>query len=429
MRAKACCVGFSLIACGARTGLDLHIAEAGVLDGAVPDSAPPARCMELGDSPFLVSRARGGGPSAGIAGSPTISRDGRVVAYVSSASDLVDGDTNEDLDVFVFDRRAGTTTRASVATDGSQGDDASGFRLITGRPSLSADGTLVAFPSNSDLLHPDDDNGRTDIYLHSMRTGETWFVRYSDERFVGGDSPVLARDGRFVTFAPLLLTWSTEETIAAFQIVRYDLETGESEPASVTDEGRFSDAADDYLFGVGITERVLSISADGRFVAFASGSQNLEAVDDTNADIFVRDMTTGTTQDITDGANDASFGPSLSADGRYLAFTTAATNLGSGRDEPGIVVADRESGTIESIPNAAGFPTLSEDARFVSFVRDRRVGVHDRLENRSELVVAAELADDEILTRPVLSGDGCWVTFLWSVGSDTQVWVARNPLR
>ncbi len=155
---------------------------------------------------------------AGVAGTgtalyPAISADGRYVAYESTAADLVAGDTNASTDVFVRDRTAGTTTRVSVATDGTEGDDDSE------EPSISADGNRVAFSSYAETLVGDDYNVAQDIFVRDLTAGTT--IRASiksngDEGDEEEDSyeSAISADGStvaFVTYEPFVSDDLNEE--------------------------------------------------------------------------------------------------------------------------------------------------------------------------------------------------------------------------
>jgi Tol biopolymer transport system component len=424
------------IACGARTGLSsddgghaVASRDAGwAQDALVP---PIPACRNFGDEAVtLISVALGGGASIGNAASPEISSDGRLVAFVSEAEDLVDGDRNEQLDVFVFDRFDRTMRRVSVASDGTEGDDASGFRLMTGRPTFSGDGDLVAFPSNSDRLHPDDTDGRTTIYVHSLERRDTRRVVLPTEfaQFVGGDTPRLASNGRYLAFSTLLRGWAGDDSVGAFQVMRADLSTGTVVPISVAADGTFADTADDLLaVGVPITARVVDLSADGRYVAFASGSQNLDGTTpDMKADVFVRDVESGTTERVSvnnegEPANERSMGPALSGNGRIVAFNSGSTNLAAERTS--VFVRDLDLGVTEAVPDAAGYPGLSSDARFVTFVRGEGVFVYDRVRREAREVDVGTPAEDEYRQDPRISADGCWIALCWR----GQIYAAQNP--
>ena len=116
---------------------------------------------------LLVSVDSGGAQGNSVSGDPSISTDGRYVAFDSLASNLVLGDTNGLEDVFVRDRLTGTTERVSISTGGTEGN---GFSAI---PSISADGRYVAFESVASNLVPGDTNGTRDVFVRDRQTGTT----------------------------------------------------------------------------------------------------------------------------------------------------------------------------------------------------------------------------------------------------------------
>ncbi|HVM96814.1 MAG TPA: hypothetical protein VMT89_10510, partial [Candidatus Acidoferrales bacterium] len=113
------------------------------------------------------SGSQANGPSHLAGGRVAVSGDGDVVAFYSLATNLVTGDTNQQPDVFVRVRSLGVTQRVSVASDGTQGDGASVL------PSISSDGRLIAFQSEADNLVPGDTNHVADIFVHDRITGLT----------------------------------------------------------------------------------------------------------------------------------------------------------------------------------------------------------------------------------------------------------------
>lgn len=128
---------------------------------------------------------------------PSLSADGRFVAFVSSASNLVVGDTNLADDVFVRDRLLGVTERASVSTSGEQANGPSSS------PAISAEGRFVAFASAASNLISDDANGTWDVFLRDRLLGTTVVVSISsDGQHADGGShyPVITPDGRFIAF-------------------------------------------------------------------------------------------------------------------------------------------------------------------------------------------------------------------------------------
>ena len=128
---------------------------------------------------------------------PSISSDGRYVAFESGASNLVAGDTNGDSDIFVHDRTTGNTTRVSVDSAGAEADSESYS------PSISGDGRYVAFYSYASNLVAGDTNGQVDIFVHDRTTNTTTRVSV-DSIGAEGDSesvfPSISSDGGYVAF-------------------------------------------------------------------------------------------------------------------------------------------------------------------------------------------------------------------------------------
>ncbi len=122
----------------------------------------------------IVSIGLSGAPANGPSWLPAVSADGRFVAFVSDATNLVPGDTNGVTDVFVRDRLLGKTERASIASDGSQGSLSS--YLYYSHPTLSGDGRYVVFESYAPELVPGDANGWADVFLHDRRLSATTLV-------------------------------------------------------------------------------------------------------------------------------------------------------------------------------------------------------------------------------------------------------------
>ena len=137
--------------------------------------APPAAAA----APPPVTRVSvaSNGAQASIASSddPSISGSGTRIAFESSATNLVAGDTNGRDDIFVHDTATGTTTRVSVASDGTQANNHSRLAAISG------DGTRVAFISWASNLIAGDTNVREDVFVHDLGTGTTTRVSVADD--------------------------------------------------------------------------------------------------------------------------------------------------------------------------------------------------------------------------------------------------------
>jgi len=384
-----------------------------------------------------VSIASDGAQATGFSLNPSLSDDGRFVAFESPASNLVDGDTNSSRDTFVHDRQTGTTQRVSIASDGAQ---ATGF---SDRPFLSADGRFVAFRSSAPNLVDGDTNTTDDIFVHDRQTGTTQRVSVASSQATGSsENPSLSADGRFVAFGSSAPNLVDGDTNSSTDIFVHDRQTGTTQRVSIASDGA---QATGFSYDP-------SLSADGRFVAFVSFAPNL--VDgDTNSsgDIFVHDRQTGTTQRVSvasDGAQatDSSYDPALSADGRFVAFSSEADNLVSGdtNDRSDIFVHDRLLGITQRVSVAsdgsegnggpsyigapgAEEPSISADGRFVAFasyadnlvsgdtngredvfVHDRQTGTTQRVSVASD---GAQASHTGFSTNPSLSADGRFVAF------------------
>jgi Tol biopolymer transport system component len=319
-----------------------------------------------------VSVATGGVQANQHSDAASISADGRLVAFRSGASNLVSGDTNQCLDIFVRDRISGITERVSVATGGAQANGDSY------PPVISADGRFVAFESLATNLVAGDTNNVPDVFVHDRITGTTERVSVDSagmEADCYSASPSISADGRLVAFASCAANLVAGDTNADFDVFLRDRVTGTTELVSVNSAGA---QMNDWTGWP-------SISADGRYVALWSDASNAVA-GDTNgdADVFVRDRVSGTTERVSvdsNGleANDSSDFPWISADGRFVAFTSVASNLVAGdtNGEGDAFVHDRVSGTTEranvdfagaqSAYGSTPFPALSGDGRFVVF--------------------------------------------------------------
>ena len=264
------------------------------------------------------------GPSASVA--PRISANGQVIAFTSSASDLVAIDTNLQTDVFVRDLAAGTTTLASVNDAGT--DSGTGASAAA---ALSADGTRVAFTSEAFDLAPVDTNLLTDVFLRDLAAGTTTLVSVNATGTNSGTgisaNPILSADGTVVAFTSTASDLGPVDTNLLTDVYARVLAAGATILVSAnttnTDSGNNASAAE-----------TPAISADGRYVGFTSAASNL-VTNDTNllTDVFLRDLVAGTTTLAsvnaagTDSGNNASAAPSLSADGRIVAFTSEASDL------------------------------------------------------------------------------------------------------
>ena len=289
-----------------------------VLGAHVTAQLPP------GATTTRVSVASDGGLANSDSAWPSLSEDGRYVAFQSDASNLVAGDANARQDVFVHDRQTGQTTLVSVASDGTQGDD-DGYR-----PALSADGRYVVFDSAaSNLVAGDVDApyATSDAFVHDRQTGQTTMVSVASDGTKGNDvsmSGALSADGRYVGFYSYAANLVAADTNLMPDVFVHDRQTGQTTLVSVASNGTQGNEP----------SGLPALSADGRHVAFESYASNLVAGDtNSSRDVFLHDRQTARTIRVSvasDGAqgNAYSEDPALSADGQWVTFTSRASNLG-----------------------------------------------------------------------------------------------------
>jgi Tol biopolymer transport system component len=300
-----------------------------------------------------ISVGRNGEQGNGASIYPSISADGRFVAYVSYASNLVIGDTNGVTDVFVYDRETRQTERVSVGSGGVEGNEPSGSAyLVAGNegPAISADGRFVAFESHASNLVFGDTNGHRDVFVRDRLNGTTERVSVSSAGTQGDGlsvAPAISADGRYVAFQSYASNLVTSAQNSGHDIFVHDRGTGLTEIVSVDPAGG---RASNNSYSP-------AISADGRFVAFHSEANNLvDGGSNGRIDVFVRDRLLNKTELVSLGlagepANAACYQAAISDDGQHVAFVSSADNLVPG-DTNGaidIFVFDRSTGTLKGI--------------------------------------------------------------------------------
>lgn len=329
---------------------------------AVATYAPPPVTPPLPPQPPLArvslssAGAQGSGDSIQYMLGNALSGDGRYVAFDSLAPDMVADDTNDTRDVFVRDTVGATTQRASVATGGAQSVGLYGSNGGT----LSADGRTMTFGSSASNFSPGAPMFFGAIYLRDLQSGTTTLVSVGAGGAVANGSsafPFISGDGRFVAFTSSANNLVAGDTNNARDVFVRDLQTGVTERVNVTNTGRQTDDP----FGNSNLDIGLAISADGRYVMFASGSSDLVPGDFNNVrDMFVRDRQNATTTRVNLNANGSprnveTFNPALSADGRVLCFEENGTTW----------VRNLSTGTLRSFPG--GNASLSGDGRFLVY--------------------------------------------------------------
>ncbi len=359
--------------------------------------------------------------------SPAISSDGRYVAFLSGASNLVPGDTNDAGDIFVYDRKTRVIELISLAEDGSQANDASG------EPGISADGRWVVFSSIATNLVAGDTNELLDVFLHDRQTGRTTLVSAA----VGGGTgnlmsmePAISADGRWIAFTSYAdgLVPKTDEhtgeniadTNEMGDVFVYDRLGGSIRRVSLSSEGGQSNH----------NSSSPGISADGRWVVFWSLADNL--VPGAGRGIYLHDRSAGTTQWIADG-----LAPTISPSGHWIGFLPISSDLVPD-DALYAALYERQTGEIAVIGGYAkggiqGWPgkvlMFSMSGEWLAFHSTfnppddpgaadsgewgQQVWLRDQRTGRLTLVSVAPdgLPGNSISAAPSLSADGRWIAF------------------
>lgn len=361
----------------------------------------------------LLSRVAPGRESATASGTSlaaAISADGRYVAFVSDAANLAPGITNTGpgRQLFLYDRATGTSTLVSHNADSPDvaGNDSSGDSVA-----ISASGRFVAFTSYARDLVPGQEDvfGTLDVFVWDRVTGATELVSRADgtrTRAADSDSyqVTISANGRFVAFSSqagdLVDGIEGQSPSSITDVFLWDRRTGDVVPVSrsATDPGRMADSGADLP----------SISADGRYVAFRSSSRDLVAgLTDRNgindADVFVWDRTTGTSVLVSHAArgplatgNGGSDLPRISADGRFVAFASTAADL-----------IARQGGRGWNI--------------FLWSRQTGQIALVSHARNSLTQGVGVDSGGSEPSNPPFVSADGAWVLF-----SSTAPNVVRN---
>jgi Tol biopolymer transport system component len=366
----------------------------------------------------------GGFPDNHSAGA-SLSDDGRYVAFDSNATNLVPGDGNDTVDVFVRDLRTNATTRVSVDSDGGDSNSGSSspsfsdngryiaFRsgatdLVPGgnapgvfvrdlqantttwvsvgdvgggegsSQSISGDGRYVAFESAASGLVPGDGNGLLDVFVRDLQANTTTRVSVDT---AGGDpdsrsfQPSISDDGRHVAFISTA-TDLVPDDFAIWDVFVRDLQANTTTAVSVDPDGN--------VVGSGCCTTPPSISADGRYVVFGASSRLVPGGEELGDDVYVRDLLTSATSrvsvDTAGGGqnNGTSSGWSINDDGRYVAFVSWARDLvpGDGNNKADVFVRDLQANATTRVSvdflgkeanNQSGRSSFSGDGRYVAF--------------------------------------------------------------
>lgn len=350
--------------------------------------------------------------SNGSSHNPSVSADGQFVAFQSDASNLVQGDTNGVTDIFVYTRVTERIERVSIASDGSQ---ASGASI---NPSISADGRIIAFVSWASNLAPGDTNtlpdppptNAPDIFVHDRQTGETERVSIASNSMQANDrsdNPSISGDGRYVAFVSWASNLVRDDTNDAPDIFVHDRQSGKTERVSIASDGAQSNG----------WSEAAAISADGRWVAFVSQATNLVP----NAvakpcGVFVHDRSNGQTDLASldpSGHPISGSGPSISKDGHWVAFWDPHVYLRDRRVERTILVASNVLEYTEGGTCGSGGISLSADGNWLAYSSEQtpdhtlEIFLSSLQERREQRITHGNAMSN----TPSLSADGRWLAF------------------
>ena len=366
-----------------------------------------------------ISISSDGIQANGQSGSNSLSNDGRFVAFESNATNLVPNDFNGQTDTFIYDRLNQTVELVSIATDDAQanGSSSSGH--------LSGNGQYLTFASFASNLVANDLNNQRDIFIYNRLNQTTELVSVnSDGTQANGLSlfSVVSNNGRYVAYESTADNLVAGDTNGLGDIFLSDRINSTTIRINTAEDGIQANGA----------THLDSISENGRYISFTSAADNL-VPGDTNGknDIFVYDRVDSIIERIsvaadgTQGNSDSSFS-SLSSDGRYISFTSAADNLVSGdtNGKSDIFVYDRIDSTIErvSVTNDSAQAngnsqdaSISDDGRYVAFLSEANNLVSNDTTSQLEIFIrdrrsqtTTQIGGDSF---PTISGDGQSILF------------------
>jgi Tol biopolymer transport system component len=368
---------------------------------------------------------------------PSISSTGRYVAFTTKATNMAPGDTNEWNDVYLRNMKSGTTKWVSYPRSGlGNGDSVA--------PSVSSTGRFVAFESAASNIIGSDTNGLKDIFIHdrTTRKNRRVSVRSNEKQAWGGDSrrPSISASGRYVAFESDATNLVKGDTNGLRDIFVRDRQSGKTTRVNRRSDGKQAWGGDSIA---------AAISANGRYVAFASKARNLVRNDSNGVqDVFVHDRSTGKTRRVSirsngNQGNNHSAGPALSADGRFVAFDSLASNLvkGDTNTRYDVFLRDRNtrktrrvsirSNGKQALGSDSWHADISGDGRSIAFMSyatnlftndvngEPDVFLRDRKSGKTRLISRDRFGSmaDNSSNDPEISADGRFVVFR-SLASD-----------
>ncbi|HZU34552.1 MAG TPA: hypothetical protein VFA18_01515, partial [Gemmataceae bacterium] len=386
----------AVIAAGGR-----YVAFVSLASNLVAGSTPTSfqvyrRDLQTQTTSLVSTNYQGGLPngSSGVNGwanpeNPSLSADGRYVAFTSDATNLTATAPPIQPNVFVRDMTAGQTTQVSIANNGAEPN------WYSEHPFISADGHSVGFFSYAwNLTSQTDSPNGEDLFVRNLTAGTTTLIDVTSDGKAAANmqptAPSITPDGSHVAFNSPSDALVTSDGDRSWDVFVRDLNAGTTTLVSYRDPTLPSLTANGNSYLPPVASHANAISADGRYVTFTSDASNLVPGDNNNnLDVFVGDRTTGAVtlvsvnQAGTGSGNSFSQRPAMSADGRYVAFDSLASDLTSISDTNStsdVFVRDLQTGTTTLVTiNGAGTaaadaggtePVLSPDGRYVLFRSD-----------------------------------------------------------
>jgi Tol biopolymer transport system component len=391
--------------------------------------------------------------ASGFSFEPAISGDGRYMAFSSYANNLIAGDTNNAQDVFLRDLQMGITSLVSASLDGIHPGNSNSFT-----PSISGDGRYVLFHSKaSNLAAGSFGTGIENLFLRDVQQGTNYELTTATSG-TGVSAAAMTPDGRFVVYAGILSGTTVSlyvwDTLAAARIY-----TNAASPiaVSISPDGRrlaylagtpaSLNVADlsinsNWVASAGIfaSHPGLRFSGDGRWLVYATSAVNAAGDTNTAQDVYLYDFQTGTNVLISVGGNDASDSPDISADGRFVVYRSAATNLVAGdvNGLPDVFVNDRLSGETTALStslsgatanNRSLMPIFSADGRTIIFQSWASDCVVNDFNQAADLIAyeffyayvtpGAAPGDGPVISWPFVSGHSYHVQFKNDLGDSS----------
>ncbi len=320
----------------------------------------------------LISKTASGAAGNGVSSGVSISGDGNRIAFDSSATDLVTNDTNDTMDVFVYDRTSDQMTL--VSRKGSEAADSYSYV-----PHISEDGSCVAYVSHASNLAGNDNNEKSDVFVTKLSTMSTTLLSTTNSGASGNEeshSPSVSANCALTSFTSEASNLISGDSNYVSDVFVRNIATNSTTLVSRSSGGQLGD---DHSAGVS------KLSANGKFVAYPSSASNLVA-GDTNGttDVFVTTLATGATKRVSVNsagvqADSFSMSPSISSNGRFVGFQSYASNLapvGDIRFEDTYLHDTTTGQTVPVDVDSNGFAgdssstsaTVSSDGAFVVFL-------------------------------------------------------------